>query len=49
MKQASLEQSQKVMYYIAGTTASLTHPDRSSRMEAIRKGWNKATGSEAAK
>jgi len=46
---ASLEQSQKVMLYIATTTASTTHPARSARMEAIRKGWDKAAGSTAAK
>jgi hypothetical protein len=45
---ASLEQSQKVMYYIAGTTVSLTHPVRSARMEAIKKGWNKAQSTQSA-
>jgi hypothetical protein len=43
---ATLEQSQKVMYYIATTTASDTHPDRPSRMEAIRKGWDKAAAAK---
>jgi hypothetical protein len=46
---ATLEQAQKVMYYIATTTASATHPDRVDRMEAIRKGWDKATGSTVVK
>lgn len=39
---ASLEQSQEVMKYIARTEASRTHPARSSRMNAIQTGWNKA-------
>jgi hypothetical protein len=39
---ASLEQAQEVMFYIANTTTSSTHPDRYLRMKAIEKGWNKA-------
>lgn len=39
---ASLEQSQKVMIYIAKKKASKTHPARDSRMLAIETGWNKA-------
>jgi len=41
---ASLEQAQQVMHFIAKTTASSTHPARNSRLLAIEKGWNKATG-----
>ncbi len=43
---ASLEQAQEVMRYIAKTEASKTHPARSSRLQAIATGWNKA-GDEA--
>ncbi|MGZ8551863.1 MAG: M48 family metalloprotease [Chitinophagaceae bacterium] len=43
---ASLEQSQEVMIYIARTEASRTHPSRSSRMNAIQTGWNKAAKPE---
>ena len=43
---ASLEQSQEVMKYIAGTEASKTHPARNSRMLAIQTGWNKAANVE---
>jgi hypothetical protein len=46
---ATLEQSQKIMYFIATTAASPTHPARAARMEAIKKGWDKAVGSEATK
>jgi hypothetical protein len=46
---ATLEQAQKVMYYIATPAASATHPDRAARMEAIRKGWDKATAATAVK
>lgn len=43
---ASLEQSQEVMNYIAKTTASKTHPARSSRMHAIQNGWSRAADNE---
>jgi hypothetical protein len=43
---ASLQQSQEVMIYIARTEASRTHPARSSRMNAIQTGWNKAAQPE---
>jgi hypothetical protein len=39
---ASLVEAQEVMMYIAGDKASSSHPSRTSRMEAIRNGWNKA-------
>jgi len=39
---ASLEQAQSVMNYIAKPGRSKTHPGKNSRMEAIRKGWDKA-------
>lgn len=39
---ASLEKSQEVMNYIAGTKSSGTHPGRNARMQAIEKGWNRA-------
>jgi hypothetical protein len=38
---ATLEESQEVMYYIAATRSSKTHPDRRSRMLAIKKGWER--------
>jgi hypothetical protein len=41
---ATLEQSQNVMYYIAKTKESSTHPARRARLLAIEKGWNKASG-----
>jgi len=41
---ATLKQSQNVMYYIAGEKASRTHPSKNSRLSAIEKGWNKASG-----
>lgn len=44
---ATLEQSQKVMKYIAGINASETHPGRVARMLAIQNGWNKAAGTES--
>ena len=43
---ATLEQSQKVMNYIAKEKKSHTHPARNSRLSAIEKGWNKASASE---
>lgn len=43
---ASLEQSQEVMKFIAKTTASDTHPARTSRMHAIQNGWNKAADNQ---
>lgn len=39
---ASMEQAQEVMKFIANPQVSHTHPGRSSRMEAIKYGWNKA-------
>ena len=41
---ATLEQSQNVMHYIAKVKESKTHPSRDSRLLAIEKGWNKASG-----
>ena len=41
---ATLKQSQNVMYYIAKEKASRTHPSKNSRLSAIEKGWNKASG-----
>ena len=41
---ATLEEAQQVMHFIAKTKASSTHPARNSRLLAIEKGWNKATG-----
>jgi hypothetical protein len=40
---ASLEQSQRIMYYIAKAQGSKTHPARADRMLAIKTGWNKVT------
>ena len=42
---ATVKQSQYVMYFIARTDASRTHPSRDSRLQAIEKGWNKAAAS----
>jgi hypothetical protein len=39
---ASLKETQTVMFFIATTQASITHPARASRMEALERGWNKA-------
>ena len=39
---ASLEQSQRIMNYIAREQRSETHPARADRMLAIKTGWNKA-------
>lgn len=39
---ASLEQSQRVMYYVAKARESDTHPARADRMLAIKRGWSKA-------
>ncbi len=39
---ATLEQSERVMLYIASTTGSKTHPGRALRKDAIQKGWNRA-------
>lgn len=39
---ASLEQAQEVMNYIAGETASKSHPGRVARKQAIKKGWENA-------
>jgi hypothetical protein len=41
---ATLQQSQEVMYHIAGRNASATHPGRLDRLDAIKKGWLKAKG-----
>jgi len=41
---ATLEQSQNVMYYIAKAKGSRTHPPKGSRLLAIEKGWNRASG-----
>jgi len=43
---ATLLQAQNVMFYIAKTENSKTHPARSLRLLAIEKGWNKAAGIE---
>jgi hypothetical protein len=40
---ATLLQAQQVMLYISNEQASSTHPSRSERMEAIKKGWTKAS------
>lgn len=45
---ASLEQSQRVMYYIAKAQKSETHPAREDRMFAIKNGWSKAVAPAAA-
>lgn len=42
---ATVKQSQHVMYFIAKTEASKTHPSRDSRLQAIEKGWNIAADS----
>lgn len=39
---AGLLQSQQVMHFIARMESSRTHPARVDRMQAIRKGWEKA-------
>ena len=44
---ATLKQSQNVMFYIARTEASKTHPSRNSRLLAIEKGWKKAADPNA--
>jgi hypothetical protein len=44
---ASLEQSQRVMYYIAKVEKSETHPAREDRMLAIKNGWSKAVAPAA--
>jgi len=41
---ATLEETQEVMYHIAKAKKSKTHPSRSSRLDALEKGWNKAAG-----
>jgi hypothetical protein len=41
---ATLKQSQDVMYYIARSKESKTHPSQDSRLLAIEKGWDKASG-----
>ena len=45
---ASLEQSQRIMNYIAKAQKSETHPARADRMLAIKTGWNKAVAPAAA-
>jgi len=42
---ATVRESQNVMYFIAKTEGSRTHPSRDSRLQAIEKGWNIATDS----
>lgn len=37
---ATLQQAQRVMYYIARPVASSTHPSREDRFKAISKGWH---------
>ena len=39
---ATLQQSQNVMFFIARTEASKSHPARASRLQAIENGWRKA-------
>jgi len=39
---ATLKQAQLVMYYIADTQSSATHPARADRLVAIEKGWDEA-------
>jgi Zn-dependent peptidase ImmA (M78 family) len=41
---ATLEETQEVMYHIAKVKRSRTHPSRSSRLDALEKGWSKAAG-----
>jgi hypothetical protein len=45
---ASMEQSQRIMNYIAKAQESKTHPARADRMLAIKTGWNKAMAPPAA-
>lgn len=45
---ASLEQSQRVMNYVAKAQRSKTHPARADRILAIKAGWNNAMASAAA-
>jgi hypothetical protein len=40
---ATLQESQEVMFYIAKPEGSATHPGRTARMEAIKKGWQKVS------
>jgi hypothetical protein len=40
---ATLLQAQNVMFYIARTEDSKTHPARNLRLLAIEKGWNGAS------
>lgn len=39
---ATLQQAQLAMYYISDINASKTHPGRTDRLTAIRKGWKRA-------
>lgn len=41
---ATLKQAQSVMQYIASDKGSSTHPGRQARIDAIAKGWSKASG-----
>lgn len=41
---ATLQQSQSVMHHIAKAKESKTHPSRDSRLLAIERGWDKASG-----
>jgi hypothetical protein len=45
---ATLDESQKVMKFIAGLKASDTHPGRMARMMAIQNGWDKAAVADGA-
>jgi hypothetical protein len=45
---ASLPQAQEVMKYIATQEGSRTHPGRAARMEAVKKGWERAEGNTLA-
>ena len=44
---ATLQQSQQVIYFIASTKPSRTHPSRKERLAAIKKGWNEAANSSS--
>lgn len=44
---ATLGESQTVMHFIAKTEESKTHPSRTSRLQAIEKGWKRAADAAA--
>lgn len=46
---ATLEQTQEVMLFIAKKEDSQTHPGRDSRLLALKKGWDKASGENIAR